>query len=162
MRENNIKGWMSEKELQFLYDSAKEMKSIVELGSYLGRSTVALAEGVKEAVFAVDHWDWKGGGGLKMDGTEYEQFLENTKDFDNIIVLKGTTMEASKKIGKVDMVFIDADHSYEAVKQDIETWLPRTHKLICGHDYDFDEVKKAVDELLEIDGVIGSVWWKWV
>ncbi len=162
MRENNIKGWMSVEELDFLYDAALEMKSIVELGSYLGRSTVALAEGCKGGIFAVDHWNWTEGLGLEMDGTEYEQFKENTKDFNNIIVLKVTTQEASKHFAKVDMVFIDADHRYEAVKQDIETWLPRTHILLCGHDYDEEGVKKAVDELIDIDSVVGSIWYKWL
>ena len=140
---------MSLEELEFLNDSAKEMKLVVELGSYLGRSTVALAESA-DNVIAIDHWNWTSGGGLVMDGTEYQQFLENIKDFDNIIVFRDTTLNMSKKIKKADMVFIDADHSYEAVKADIEAWLPKATKLICGHDYDFNEVKKAVDELIDI------------
>ncbi|KKK96213.1 hypothetical protein LCGC14_2665010 [marine sediment metagenome] len=139
MRENNIKGWMSEKELEFLHDSAKDL-DVVELGSYLGRSTVALAESAK-TVSAVDHWNWKGDG-LLMDGTEYDKFRENIDEYDNIAIYQMSTLEAAKAmIWKPDMVFIDADHSYEAVKADIETWLPKTKQLICGHDYDFDEVK---------------------
>jgi hypothetical protein len=50
---------------------------------------------------------------------------------------------------RFDMVFIDGDHSYESVKQDIELWLPKTRKLICGHDFgnpDYPGVEKAVVE----------------
>jgi hypothetical protein len=53
--------------------------------------------------------------------------------------------------GEVDAVFIDADHSYEAVKRDIAAWLPklRSGGLIFGHDYEpneFGGVVRAVDE----------------
>ena len=57
-----------------------------------------------------------------------------------------------------DWVFLDADHKYEAVKEDLVTWFPKIKKggIFCGHDYlnsdkehnghtDFG-VKKAVDE----------------
>jgi len=52
---------------------------------------------------------------------------------------------------KFDLVFIDADHSYESVKEDIEVWLPRVKKggYLSGHDYGppWEGVIKAVDEL---------------
>ena len=37
----------------------------------------------------------------------------------------------------LDFVFIDADHSYEAVKRDIAAWLPKVKSggVIAGHDY---------------------------
>jgi precorrin-6B methylase 2 len=160
MRGNDIKGWMSEEELRFLNDISKGL-TVVELGSYLGRSTVALAEKAKK-VYAVDHWNWTEGLGLVMDGTEYDQFLENTKDFSNIEVLKMSTLEASKKIDSCDIVFIDADHRYNSVKADIKAWFPKVNKIICGHDYDEQGVRRAVDESLNIDGIIGSIWYSWL
>jgi hypothetical protein len=50
-----------------------------------------------------------------------------------------------------DFVFIDATHSYERVRQDIDDWYPKVTEggFICGHDYGdprFPGVKKAVDE----------------
>ncbi len=48
-------------------------------------------------------------------------------------------------------VYIDADHTYEAVKRDIELWWPkvRLHDgILAGHDYEsyHSGVKRAVDE----------------
>ena len=90
----------------------------------------------------------------------------------------GSEKAAKLVPNKLDIVFIDADHSYEAVKEDIQLWYPKIRKggIICGHDYMegpydrdgiFCDVKKAVDEafpkvnleddVLE-DGKI-KVWW---
>jgi hypothetical protein len=49
----------------------------------------------------------------------------------------------------VDMVFIDGGHRYEDVWGDIEAWLPKTRKLLCGHDYNHKHwpgVVQAVEE----------------
>jgi hypothetical protein len=52
----------------------------------------------------------------------------------------------------LDFVFIDGDHTYEGVKEDIALWLPKTRYLLAGHDYDADDerfgVRKAVREVL--------------
>jgi predicted O-methyltransferase YrrM len=49
------------------------------------------------------------------------------------------SVEASKLYAdeSLDFVFIDADHSYEAVKRDIAAWLPKVKSggIIAGHDY---------------------------
>ena len=63
----------------------------------------------------------------------------------------------------LDFVFIDADHSYEAVKADIKAWEIKVKPggLICGHDYETKEnkkfgVNKAVDEIYGDKVVTGS------
>src|SRR5216684_8929489 len=53
-----IPGWMSESELSWLAWQATKHDVIVELGSYLGRSTRALGDHAHGIVFALD--DWKG------------------------------------------------------------------------------------------------------
>lgn len=56
----------------------------------------------------------------------------------------------------LDFVFVDADHSYEGCKADIEEWVwkLRPGGLLCGHDYAHPDyplwgVKRAVDEFAE-------------
>lgn len=52
--------------------------------------------------------------------------------------------------GSFDFVFIDADHSYDAAKDDIARWRPKVRKggWLGGHDYSkhFPGVIQAVDE----------------
>ena len=68
----------------------------------------------------------------------------------------------------LDFVFIDADHTYDAVKEDIAAWYPKVRLggLFCGHDYLWDGVKKAVNEFSEMKSLNGfyspqesDVWW---
>lgn len=69
-----------------------------------------------------------------------------------------------------DFVFIDADHRYEAVREDILGWMPKVKKggIMAGHDYKVPGrrhpgVKRAVNEIFGNDvNVIPmpcTVWW---
>lgn len=83
----------------------------------------------------------------------------------NAEVLIEDTKEAHRNFedGSLDLVFIDADHSYAGVKADILNWLPkvRVGGMICGHDYsdEFSGVVMAVDELLgRVEKYDDTVW----
>lgn len=74
----------------------------------------------------------------------------------NVEILKMGSLEAAERFddGHFDWVYIDADHSYEAVSQDLEAWFPKIKKggFLCGHDYSNTEavIKKG-------DGVYAAV-----
>lgn len=147
-----IPGFMSEFELQTLYQMARQYKSIVEIGSWMGRSTYALLSGCDGNVIAVDHF--KGSAG-EMETCHraakhldiHSIFRKNTQDFNNLSVLRMDSIEASKlfKPKSVDMVLIDGDHN--AVKADIEAWYPVCSKMFCGHDVFLEVVAKALKDL---------------
>ena len=74
-----------------------------------------------------------------------------------------TTLEASKEFddGYFDLVFIDADHSYEGVKNDILTWYPKIRKggLLCGHDFSWDGIRQAIAEtVIMVHQTTDDVW----
>lgn len=92
----------------------------------------------------------------------YNKVLEKYSDKDNVKIIKMKSDEAYKLYDDeyFDWIYIDADHSYEAVKNDILNWLPKLKKggLISGHDYDpsisdlnYEKygVEKAVREIFE-------------
>lgn len=71
-------------------------------------------------------------------------------------IIKMDTVRASNYFQdeSVDLVFIDADHSYEGCISDIESYIDKTRYWIGGHDYknpqpqfDFSGVDKAVEEI---------------
>lgn len=61
----------------------------------------------------------------------------------------------------LDLVFIDADHSYEWVKKDIAAYKPKlkSRGWLTGHDIDFPGVNRAVNEVfVEYDIGPNNVW----
>jgi predicted O-methyltransferase YrrM len=60
----------------------------------------------------------------------------------------------------LDFVYIDAGHFYEAVKIDIQIWMPKVKKgfFIAGDDYEWPGVAQAVQELVPNHKVIHGRW----
>jgi hypothetical protein len=156
-----IRGWTTDKELKILSELAHLSYNVVEIGCWKGRSTKVLLDSCSGIVYAVDKWEGTNDqtGAMVLLQDVYSEFVKNVGHYDNIEIIKELSLDAAKKINSVDMVFIDADHSYEAVKADIEAWLPKCDKFICGHDYDYPDVKKAVDEAFNNAKVIDTLWW---
>jgi hypothetical protein len=97
----------------------------------------------------------------------YETFKKNTEKYTNIVVNRKDGTEASKDYAdkSFDMVFIDAEHTYEALVKDILHWKSKAKILLCGHDYSnaWPNVMRAVNEELGgPDEVHGSIWVKWI
>lgn len=66
------------------------------------------------------------------------------------------TVHAAAEVGngELDFVFIDADHQYRAVIEDIRAWSPKVRKggYVTGHDCESPGVKKALIEFFGEDG----------
>lgn len=156
-----INGWMSIEELQWLAAQATRHKLIVEIGSYKGRSTRALGDNTTGVVIAIDHW--LGEAHLDMSAEQraklYDTFYSNLADLieaKKVIPLKLDHKETKPNLNvkldfRPDFVFIDGDHSYESVKHDIQVWLEEVQSggIICGHDAAHPPVAQAVQELIK-------------
>src|SRR5215831_7816743 len=160
-----IWGWMGPEELTWLGEQASKMDSVCEIGSLHGRSAYALATACPGLVYCIDPWNDEG-------GHCYPSFMQNVGYLDNVIPIQGFSPQACWGVPDVDMTFIDGDHAYESCLADIDAMLPKTRKLICGHDYQnrdagYPGVAQAVHERFgkpkvgEIkDGEMGtSIWY---
>jgi predicted O-methyltransferase YrrM len=165
-------GWMPVSELQWLRQQASIHKNIVEIGSFMGRSTIALAENTRGQVTAVDTWagsdepEHKKMLEGKPEDWLFQEFLKNTTGLPNILAVRMKSLDAASYMGpqKFDMIFIDASHDYENVKADILTWreLLTPGGLLCGHDFHTGApgVVQAVNELVPGARGYESIWFK--
>ena len=148
---------LTERERLLLFDLAGSLAAnatVVEIGSYLGASTSFLAAGVRlrsGRVFAVDTWENQG----MTEGPRdtFREFLDNTSALSEAIVpSRGTSLEwANRFESPIDLLFVDGDHEYTAVRVDLEAWLPKVRHggIVAMHDYAWAEgVRRAVREVL--------------
>lgn len=163
-----IEGWMSEPELAWLAKQAVEHRCIVEIGSYLGRSTRALLDNTEGVVYACD--DWKGPRDVSLGATErrhlFTHFMTNVSDHlytGRLVIVKEDHSQIVFR-RHADMVFIDGNHDYDDVRRDIGFWSSRLtpNGLLCGHDANFESVLQAVaDELGEYEIAAGTnIWYR--
>ena len=157
-----------------MVEGAKDGAVFVEVGSWKGASASFMGVEIANSGKQIDFWcvdTWAGSPELLSDpdvvsGKLQDVFLMNTMPVKEYIhALKEESVKASSifKDEVCDFVYIDADHSYEAVKADIEAWLPKVKVggVLAGDDRTAEGVAQALDELLpehEIDGVN----WVWV
>lgn len=144
-----------------------EKMIMLEIGAYTGLSTILFAQNFLQ-VITIDPFK-SGVGGItnQVDMQEvYNKFLSRTKDFKNITHIKDYSFNALKQIENesIDICYIDGDHEYNSVKQDIYLMLPKIKKsgVVCGHDFTkkFPGVQKAVKEQLGFpEFVFGDTTW---
>lgn len=168
---NNIDGWMRFCELTYLYETAKGQPSIVEVGSWKGRSSHALLTGCKGQVTCIDTWN---GSKDVFDDTNrlakqediFETFKKNVGHFENLKIIRKSSVEAAKdfKDGSIPFLFLDAGHTKDEVLEDIKVWLPKVQKggIFAGHDFldgTWMGVVEAVNESFgKPDEIHGTIW----
>ncbi len=141
----------------FGYDLVRNFrpKRIVELGTYRGTSLFSFLQAEKDGggvadVSGVDTWE-----GDKHTGYYSDVLYKNVrrivdKYYDELDVhlLKMTFDEAHSNFeeGTIDLLHIDGLHTYEAVKHDYQTWLPKVSPdgIIIMHDIAVDHLDFGV------------------
>lgn len=187
MTYRDIPGWF---DFGTLYESvaerAKDGDHLVEVGVWLGKSISFLADYLKRLgknvrLDAVDTWK---GTLSDEERAAFEPFIRRHGDAAGTVVgvfeenmracgvadivrtVQKLSVEAAGDYGNqsLDFVFIDADHRYDAVKEDIAAWWPKIKPggSLAGHDYTHTTltgVRRAVDEEFG-DRVrqVGSCW----
>ncbi|MHB1427043.1 MAG: class I SAM-dependent methyltransferase [Gemmataceae bacterium] len=169
-----ISGWFDFADIyDHMIERARDGAVFVEVGAYLGRSTLYLASRIQKAakkvrVYVVDRWDgWiyneresfeeeREDDSLLEEGDVFQHFIRNVLRAgveDVIFPLRMPSEQAAGLFedGTLDFVFLDADHDYKAVRRDLEAWFPKVKRrgVLGGHDYlhpHFPGVRRAADE----------------
>jgi hypothetical protein len=142
-----------------------------EIGVLTGKMSEALLRGNEKlrlnmidswegdgAAYATDTKDYIAALNQQMQDSNFKdavRAVEFTKDRTEIYPMRSVDAAFAFQSNALDFVFIDADHSYEGCKADIEAWWPKVKPggWLCGHDYENTDypqfgVKRAVDEFV--------------
>jgi predicted O-methyltransferase YrrM len=113
-------------------------------------------------LYAVDSWtSYPGYTDPKAEdmADAYNRARQNTRLYDCTLI-KGWSSEVVKQFEdeSLDFVFIDGNHAYEYVVEDIACWSKKVRKggIIYGHDFDdYSSNEKKWQEINVINAVIG-------
>lgn len=126
---NEIEGWFFEGEARMMNRRAAEIDPpnvIVEIGSYRGKSTCALALHARTAVYAIDPHIMSIGETAPFGDEDRRVFTQNVLEFGLAARVKPINLP-SLDVAKIwnlpiGLLFIDGDHSL--VEDDINAWMP--------------------------------------
>lgn len=132
-------------------------KVCVELGTWLGASAIPVALAIRRwggVLTCVDTWADDIYHAAPTSPWLLVTCARNlvAAGVSNVRLMPTTTREAARTWTEpIDYLYIDADHSYEAVREDLAAWVPhvRAGGLIAGDDYGnaaFPGVRQAWDE----------------
>ncbi len=154
----------------------KDGDTVAEIGVWFGRSIIYLAQmcqrqGKKVKFFAVDTFKGESGqpahaGTIAAHGgsirKQFEENIERCGVADMIDVLEGDSVKVAALITPRTLAFcfIDAAHDYESVCSDIKAWRPKVKPggILAGHDIQWPEVRRAVEELLPAAKMTSATW----
>lgn len=164
---SDIPGWFTWPEV---YDAAVDRTSdgglFVALGTFCGRSACYMAEKIqvsgKKIIFeTIDNFSRSFG----LTVAAPLAFIEQAGFKDAIVLREMHQLEAVGLYAdkSIDFLFIDSDHSYQAMKDCINAYLPKMKSggVLAGDDYSnkrFPGVVQAVDEVLPGRTLIGSTF----
>jgi hypothetical protein len=144
--------------------------AIVEVGSLFGGSVVTLALAMLDrqpTIYSVE--SFMGNGDSTVDGRplpSMDEYVANVKTafpFLNINSIQLPSVLAATMFDdrSLDMVFIDANHSVDAVLADIAAWLPKLKRggIMAGDDVGWESVHAAVSQALPGFYSGQDVWW---
>ncbi len=138
----DVDGFLRRREAWWLHEAARVTcmraghATVVEIGSWKGRSTIALALGISASgrggrLYAIDHHRGSSEHIAKYGEVDtYADFCTNIARAGVSEVVIAVRQESASAVGlfeneSVDMIFIDGSHEYTAVLADLDAWRPK-------------------------------------
>ena len=135
--------------------------NFLEIGTFDGVAISRLAKQFPKSTFySVDAFEK----GYATDGGHVECVLRNTEGCENFVLIKGRSQTVMRVFGDgcFDVAFIDGDHAYQSVMEDINNCrrVVKSQGKIVLHDFALDTVSRAIhDSKLENGNIVADVMW---
>lgn len=146
---------------------------MLEMGVFYGRGLIYLAEHSDFEIYGVDQF-------VKDQMPHQLEEVKDDRDFYEMCISNLFASGTQRRITLIslpsdravkmfanhslDCVFLDGNHSYEAIAQDIALWRSKVKQggILAGDDYiePWGGVIKAVDEAFPLRAIHGQNWWQ--
>ena len=109
-------------------------KKGAEIGVFDGRFSEVILENIPGVyLLSIDSWE------MGKIFPKKKIAVDRLSKYENCSIVHDTSISAAKFVGdgSLDFVFINGEHSYKSVKEDIETWTPKVRigGIVSGHDW---------------------------
>jgi|SRR6185437_9405628 len=170
-----IPGWMSEAELRHLAQRATTCKAILEIGSFMGRSTKSMAVALPPAgvIYAID--DWRAEESTPVDPHELRSaFMSHLM----LEIIQGKVMQYTatsqhfalmlrsgwlNTLTEFDLIFVDGSHDRTSVMDDVSAYIPYVRRggILAGHDFGLPGVNAGLRAVLPDAVPVCQSIWEW-
>jgi Methyltransferase domain len=161
----DIPGWFNEYDfgvMKYLCQRLPKKSQIVEIGSFCGRSAAGWAKTLPQSIiYTIDNgldWDDISDLSSRYHNGDLALYRGNNRStlhwvmehYPNIVSIEDNSTNVTS-LCDLDLVFIDGEHTHEAVKKDLEHWYPRIRPggILCGHDFYKDKYPDLVTVVQE-------------
>lgn len=152
--------------------------TVIQVGCWYGKSTICIAKAIpaEGKIYAIDSWIGYPAEIYRDTFHAFERFVSNVTHEGvehKIVPIRMTSLQANrllrKSVNSVDMIYLDADHSYDAVLADLKAWSPylKSGGIFCGNAYSKNgetaAILRAVKEFARENGrrlVVNGYFWR--
>ena len=118
----------------------------IELGVFKGEFSKVILNNWSGTLYLIDVWrplpveEYDDVSNNQYHSNAYSNVIENIKGYENrAFMLRMNSIDAIElfRDQTLDFIYIDANHTYESAKEDIQLWYPKIKVggMISGHDY---------------------------
>ena len=176
-----VEGWHTAVQSAYYNELVSSISNgiVVEIGVFGGASLLGMVDScvkTKSHIYGIDPWEKvENANGAKMTPDKKKIYRERIKNirlnlervineegYDNITLIHDFSVNAVDRFENesIDIIFIDGDHSYDSVLQDISVWLPKVKRggIMWGDDYGgWESVRMAVDDFCKANNLTYKV-----
>jgi SAM-dependent methyltransferase len=135
-----VEGWLTDAQAKRLFERACEARSIVEIGSYRGRSAILLALAAPDGaeLTAIDPHAGHDRGPRQIEGSaaegdaDFRAFHRNLERAGVAHRVRHVRLPSTEALGEVegelDLLYVDGAHRYRPARDDLALWGPRVRE----------------------------------
>lgn len=140
-------GWLTGREAAELQRLATG-KTVLELGAWKGRSTVALAQAALYVVSVDIHL---GISIIADSGDSLPDYLAGVRQLGNVAIVVARFEQIVPHLTGFDMVYIDGNHDADAVERDTRLAIRTGAATLAFHDWDEPAVVEGAGRVLPVE-----------